>query len=152
MRKPIVIATLVAGTLDITSAVVIALLHGKPVSGMLQRVASGPLGDWPLTHGAAGAAAGILVHYALMTVMVTAFTLVARTLPRLGERRLVYGAGYGALLYMIMYWIVLPLRWPGAGGATAGAAGILLPLAVHILLVGIPIALIIGARDNARPA
>jgi hypothetical protein len=142
--KTIAAATLVAGTLDIASAVIIALVRGKSVTGMLQGVASGPLGRWPLEHGGAGAAAGLVVHFAIMTVMASAFVLAAPRLPRLGERSLLYGIGYGVLLYLFMYWIVLPLRF-GAGGATGGVVGILLPLTVHIVLVGIPIA-VIAAR------
>ncbi|MDP5281045.1 hypothetical protein Q9Q95_19120 [Sphingomonas sp. DG1-23] len=147
--KPIAIATLVAGTLDIASAIVLTLLHGKSVTGMLQGVASGPFGAWPHANGWFGAAAGLAVHFAIMTVMAAAFAVAARRLPRLRERWPVYGIGYGALLYLIMYWVVLPLRFPGAGGAS-GLAGILIPLAIHILLVGIPIALIIGKASAPR--
>jgi hypothetical protein len=147
--KPLAIATLVAGTLDIASAIFLTLLHGKSVTGMLQGVASGPFGVWPHANGWLGAAAGLAVHFVLMAVMAAAFAVAAGRLPRLRERWLVYGAGYGVLLYLVMYWIVLPLRFPGAGGASGGPAGILIPLAIHILLVGIPIAAIIG-KSSAR--
>lgn len=147
--KPIAIATLVAGTLDIASAIVLTLLHGKSVTGMLQGVASGPFGAWPHASGWLGAATGLAVHFAIMMVMAAAFVVASRGLPRLYEQRLVYGIGYGVLLYLIMYWIVLPLRFPGSGGASGGLTGILVPLAIHILLVGIPIALII-ARSSAQ--
>jgi hypothetical protein len=117
---------------------------------MLQGVASGPFGAWPQASGWLGAMAGLMVHFAIMAVMAAAFAVVARGLPRLRERWLVYGAGYGVLLYLVMYWIVLPLRFPGAGGASGGLAGMLTPLAVHILLVGIPISAIIGKANAPR--
>jgi len=149
--KPIVMATLVAGTLDLASAVIIALLGAKSVQGMLQGVASGPFGGWPKANGWIGAAAGVGVHFAIMTVMVAAFALViGPRLPRLAERRLPYGIGYGVLLYLFMYWIVLPTRFPGAGAASKGLSGILLPLGVHILLVGIPIVWIVGKASAPR--
>jgi hypothetical protein len=148
--KPIAVATLVAGTLDIASAIILTLLHGKSVTGMLQGVASGPFGAWPHASGWLGAMAGLMVHFAIMAVMAAAFAVVARGLPRLRERWLAYGAGYGVLLYLVMYWIVLPLRFPGAGGASGGVGGILIPLAIHILLVGIPIAAIIGKSSVQR--
>ena len=141
----IVAATLVAGTLDIASAIVIAMSRGKSVMGMLQSVASGPFGAWPLTAGWLGAAVGIVVHFAIMTVMATAFVVAAPRLPRLHALRLLYGTAYGTLLYLFMYWVVLPLRWPSAGGASAG----ILPLAVHILLVGIPIALVAASGQRS---
>ena len=148
--RTILAATLIAGTLDMASAIVLTLFAGKSVVGMLQRVASGPLGAWPLANGQAGATAGFAVHYALMTVMAAAFVGVAGALPRFRERQLLYGAAYGVLLYLIMYWIVVPLRWPTAGAASGGVTGILIPLVVHICLVGVPIALVTArARRTA---
>ena len=145
----IAVATLVAGTLDIASAIVTTLLHGKPVMRMLQGVASGPFGAWPLGAGWTGAALGLAVHFAIMAVMAAAFVIAAPLLPRLRALRLAYGAAYGALLYLVMYWVVLPLRWPSAGGATGGIVSVLLPLAIHILLVGIPIALIAASGQRS---
>jgi hypothetical protein len=53
-----------------------------------------------------------------------------------------------------MYWVVLPLRWPPAPGSAAiTPASVLIPLGIHILLVGIPIALIAmlaPGRDAGR--
>jgi len=139
----IAIATLVAGTLDIASAIGLTLLRGKSVARMLQGIASGPFGDWPLTSGWAGAATGLAVHFAIMAVMVTAFVAVTRLLPELRGPRLFFGAAYGVLLYGVMYWVVLPLRWPPVPGSDATSlSSVLVPLAIHILLVGIPIALI----------
>ena len=143
-------ATLVAGTLDIASAIVTTLVRGKSVMRMLQGVASGPFGEWPLTAGWLGAAAGLAVHFAIMAAMAAAFVIAAPLLPRLRALRLLYGAAYGALLYLVMYWVVLPLRWPSAGGASGGVVSVLLPLAIHILLVGIPIAWIAASRRSPR--
>lgn len=148
--KLIVMATLIAGTLDIAAAILTSLLRGKPVDRMLQGIASGPFGTWPLQTGWAGAATGLAVHFAIMAAMAAAFVLAAARLPALYQLRLLYGAVYGALLYAIMYWIVLPLRWPGAGGGAAGLASVLLPLGIHIALVGIPIALIAAAPARVR--
>lgn len=145
----IAVATLVAGTLDIAAAIVTTLVHGKSVMRMLQGVASGPFGEWPLSAGWLGAAVGLAVHFAIMAAMAAAFVVAAPRLPRLHALRLAYGSAYGALLYLIMYWVVLPLRWPSAGGSTGGTVSVLLPLAIHILLVGIPIALIAASRQRS---
>ena len=147
--RVIAVATLVAGTLDIAAAIVTTLVHGKSVLRMLQGVASGPFGAWPLGAGWTGATLGLAVHFAIMAAMAGAFVVAAPLLPRLHARRFAYGAAYGALLYLIMYWVVLPLRWPSAGGATGGIVSVLLPLAIHILLVGIPIALIAASRQRS---
>lgn len=151
--KIIAVATLVAGTLDIAAAMITTAARGKSVTGMLQFVASGPLGDWPRTSGWIGAAAGLAVHFAIMAVMVAAFVAAARLLPKLDSLRLLYGAAYGASLYLIMYWIVIPLRWPPNPAAVTTPMAVLMPLAIHILLVGIPIALItVSAWNVRRPA
>jgi len=150
--KSIAIATLVAGTLDIASAIALTAAHGKSVAAMLRNVASGPFGDGVAQLGAAGAIAGLAVHFGIMAAMVTIFAAAVDRLPALGRRPVGFGAAYGLLLYLVMYWIVIPLRWPGALnhirlGAIANA------LAIHVLLVGIPIAWIVArpVRSLARP-
>ena len=52
MLKPIAIATFIAGTLDILSAVIFSILAGRAPVQMLQGVASGPLGAVALTSAA----------------------------------------------------------------------------------------------------
>lgn len=136
------IAVAVAGTLDIAAAMIMTASKGKSVVAMLQGLASGPFGDATTTLGTGGAMLGLLVHFAIMTVMVFAFALaIGRT--RISLPPLILGPAYGVLLYLVMYWIVLPLRWPEAYPATS-LRGILVPVAIHIFLVGLPIALIVS--------
>jgi len=65
LRQRILLATLIAGTLDIGMAAIETSRAGKPVGGMLRSVASGPFPpavDW----GTGGALTGLLVHFAIM--------------------------------------------------------------------------------------
>ena len=147
--KSIAIATLVAGTLDIGSAIAMTAARGKSVAAMLSFVASGPFGDGVAQLGAAGAIAGLAVHFGIMTAMVTIFAATVDRLPALRRRPLGVGAAYGLLLYLVMYWIVIPLRWPETLnhirlGAIANA------LTIHVLLVGIPIAWIVARPVGSR--
>jgi len=146
MLKPIAIATLVAGTLDILSAFVFAGLAGMSSLAVLAFVASGPFGAAP-TPTAGWAMVGLLVHYAIMTCMAAAFLIAARRLPLLTRRPVVAGLLYGLLLWGIMYWIVRPLRWPDMP-LPHTAKGIAEQLFSHCILVGLPIALV--ARRFAR--
>ena len=114
MLKPIVIATLVAGTLDILSAFVFAGMSGVTPGGVLRYVASGPFGDAVRQGGAYWAAVGLAVHFAIMAYMAAAFFLVAKRVPALVRNPIVAGLVYGLILWGIMYWIVKPLRWPEA--------------------------------------
>ena len=75
--KPIVVATLICGTLDIVFAMILTLLRGKQIGNMLRFVASGPFPD-ATQWGPSGALAGLAVHYTLMAIMVAVFVLAAR--------------------------------------------------------------------------
>ena len=148
MLKPIVIATAIAGTLDLLGAFTFAwLLAGMSPVEVLQFVASGPLGDGALAD-TGYAAAGVLVHFAIMTCMVTAYMVVAPRLPILLRRPFVAGPAYGLLLWFIMYWIVRPMRWDNLPPPTSLTA-IANQWFCHLILVGIPIALV--AARYLRP-
>jgi hypothetical protein len=139
MLKPIAIATLVAGTLDILSAFVFAGMAGATPGGILRYVASGPFGDWVRQGGALWAAIGLAVHFAIMACMATAYFLVAPRIPALIRNPILAGLLYGLILWGIMYWIVKPLRWPQAP-LPQSLWGIGNALFSHCILVGIPIA------------
>lgn len=145
--KSIAIAVVVAGLLDLTAAAALAAGNGQSVARMLQTIATGPFSDWPYEAGSGGAIIGAGVHFAIMTVMVIGFAFLR---PRLGffrRNRLLPGVAYGAALYLIMYWLILPLRWPDYHPQT-GMREIVQPLAIHILLVGLPIAWIVGKPEE----
>ena len=142
--RRILVATLVAGTLDIAAAAILALQAGRTPDGMLRGVTSGPFpgaSGW----GTAGAALGLAVHFAIMAVMAALFVLAADRLPLLKARRLAAGIGYGVASWAVMNLIVLPLRWPGIF-PHLDPRTVATQLFCHIVLVGIPIALVAARR------
>jgi uncharacterized membrane protein YagU involved in acid resistance len=139
--KVILTAWLVAGTLDLADAILWARLHRRPADRMLQFIASGAVGKLAFRGGAAAAALGVLVHYAIMLVMVVVFVVAAGRLPILARLPLISGPIYGIGLYLVMYRIVLPWRFPGPP-APFDLAGIANQVFAHTCLVGLPIALI----------
>ena len=147
MLRTIALATAVAGTLDIIGALVLAALNGTGPVRVLQSVASGPLGN-AATQSSAYAVAGLIIHFAIMACMATAFVLAAQRIEPLRRHPIAFGAAYGAGLWFFMYWIVLPRRWPGAFPQT-DAAAVAGQLFCHIALAGIPIALIAARRYRA---
>ena len=152
MLRPILTATLLAGTLDILSAFFFAGLSGIGVLPVLRYVASGPFGDAVLESGGwSWPIVGLGVHFAIMAVMVAAYMIVARRLPALLRRPFVAGIFYGFLLWIVMYWIVKPLRWPDAPlpGTLWGISNALFS---HCILVGIPIAWVATRHFRNRPS
>ena len=140
MLKPIAIATAVAGTLDLLAAFVFSGIAGTSPIGVLQFVASGPFGDGALVDTNYAVAGLRLVHFAIMACMVTAYMVGVRQWPILLDRPIIAGSVYGIALWLLMYWIVRTLRW------SMPHPSHLVPIAeqlfCHILLVGVPIALI----------
>jgi hypothetical protein len=151
MLKPIALAALLAGTLDIISAFVFAGMAGMTPGGVLTYVASGPFGDAVRNGGAGWAAAGLAVHFAIMTCMAAAYFLAASRLPVLVRHPVPAGLAYGVLLWLIMYWMVKPLRWPEAP-LPHTAWGIGNALFSHCILVGLPIALVAARHFRTRAA
>ena len=148
MLRPILVATLIAGTLDILSAFVFAGLAGMTPVGVLRYVASGPFGETP-TPTPGWAAVGLAIHYGIMACMAAAYMAVAPRIPALLGHPIVAGTLYGLLLWLIMYWVVKPLRWPDAP-LPHTLYGIANQLFSHCVLVGIPIALV-ARRFHGRP-
>ena len=131
---------LLAGTLDIAYACIFwALKADVPVQRILQSVASGLLGKASFEGGNATAALGLALHYLIATTMSVAYYLVSRRLPLLRQRPVLCGAVYGLLLYGVMNLIVVPLS--AAGRGSKDPLWVMLSIAVHMLLIGVPIAL-----------
>ena len=139
LLRPILLATLVAGTLDILAAVVLSLVFGRGPMTMLRGVASGPFPgatEW----GDAGSALGLAVHFTLMAVMVTIYMVAADRRPALRAKPLQWGVIYGLVTYVAMNLIVVPLRF--AAPLPPKPLSIATQLFAHVVLVGIPMVLI----------
>jgi hypothetical protein len=137
VSRRIVGATLVAGTLDILSAVVYTAVAGRQPLNMLKGIASAIL-PGARDAGLGGAAIGLGLHFAIMTAMAAAFVLAADRLPVLKSRWVLAGIAYGIALWAVMNLVVLPLRF--GGPLHFSAQGLAQQFFSHIVLVGLPIA------------
>ena len=120
MIRKIALATLLAGTLDIAMAAIDTAAKGKAVEAMLRAVASGPFpgaSQW----GMQGAILGLAVHFVLIAIMATVFLLAWRHIRLVRDHPLIAGALYGLGLWLVMYGLVLPIRF-GAPFPTAAPA------------------------------
>jgi len=144
--RTIALATLVAGTLDILSASVYAMIAGRTPVQMLRGVSGAILGAGK--DGAIAPLVGLALHFAIMAVMAAVFVLAARRMSLLVLRPLSTGVGYGLVTWAVMNLVVLPLRWPALFPRFT-AIGLAEQLFSHVILVGIPIALITSRATRA---
>ena len=131
---------LVAGTLDIVYACAFWWLkRGVPPTRILQSVAAGLLGEASFSGAGAAAALGLALHYFIATSMSVTYCLVSQRWTALRQKPWLYGAAYGLLLYIIMNYVVVPLS--AARSGSTDPLWVWCSVAVHMLLIGVPIAL-----------
>lgn len=138
--RAIVLGTAVAGAMDITAAIVTWMFRDVPATRILQSVAGGLLGRDAFNGGASTAALGLLLHFMIMSVIVSAYVFASSRLPALTRHAIACGVAYGVIVYVVMTYIVVPLS--AAGSARHSLSLTLTGVVVHILCVGVPIALI----------
>jgi hypothetical protein len=135
-------AGLLAGTLDILSAIVKYLIEGKKNPELiLKYIATSVLGKTAMKGGWDVAALGLLLHYIVAFI----FTILLFWLyPRLKLVRfhpLVVGIFYGIFTWLVMNLLVVPLsRVPGAPGPFNWTQAIINVL-ILIAFIGIPVSL-----------
>jgi len=147
--KALLYAWLAAGTLDILAAFATGAPKGVMPLSILKAIASGVLGARAFRGGLDIAMLGLLLHFAIMLGIAAVFWFASRRLRFLTAKPVLWGLLYGVAVYAFMNLVVLPLSaiafkpsysWPSL------ASGI----AVHMLCVGLPIALIVSRYDANR--
>lgn len=147
MLRPIVVATAVAGTLDILFAMILTVTRGAGILNMLRFVGSGPFPQ-ATEMGAAGAILGLLVHFALIAIMAAVYVFAARRVPALTRQPLLWGVLYGLATYFVMNWLVVPVRFDAP--MPVKPMQLATQLFAHIALAGIPITIITARSLRAR--
>ena len=116
--RAIVLAWLLAGTLDVTTAVTYyPLTANVTAKQILQGIASGVLGAQAFRGGYPTAALGLGLHYLIALIWTLFFYLAARTVPQLTRRPFIVGPLYGTFVWFIMNLVVLPLSALHARGS-----------------------------------
>lgn len=103
----IVVAGLIVGVLDLAYAILVY----SPRHPILvpQTIASGVLGRTSFSGGAQTAALGVFLHFVIAFGAAIVYYLASRKLRILVDRAVISGLIYGALVYLFMHEIVLPL-------------------------------------------
>ena len=138
------------GVMDISAAFITWWPKGIMPSRILKGIASGLLGpeaysgDWPT------AALGLAFHFFIAFSAAAVFYLASRKLNYLTQHPVISGALYGVCVYLVMYWIVMPLSRYRHRPFTLSSSTI--AIVTHIFCVGLPISLVIAhfSRKSVR--
>jgi len=145
VSRAILWSTLVIGVLDATDGVIAYGLRGTNPIQVLQYIASGVLGPASFKGGLATAGLGTLLHFFIAFVVAAIYILASRAIPVLKSQAVVLGLIYGAAVYLVMTYLVLPRS---AIGPSAFDLGLFLNGVIgHALFVGLPTALYARRAD-----
>ena len=140
----ILIAGLIAGTLDITYACIFSYVRrGVTPAAVFRSVAAGALGPGAREGGLKIAVLGLFFHFLIALIAAAVYFFASRILRFMITNAIISGVLYGAGVYFFMYGIVmrvsaihsktLPWSYPWQ---------VLIPnLLIHMFGIGLPIAL-----------
>ncbi|HEY2102461.1 MAG TPA: hypothetical protein VGH08_04325 [Chthoniobacterales bacterium] len=130
---------LLAGILDITQAFIGFSLVGSTPFRILQRIAGGIFGTRSHEMGWTSAAIGLLCHFTVAFTAAAVYYMASRKFRVLVERPVLSGLIYGELVFLFMYFVVIPLS--AIGHPQFNIATYITGPIGHPLLVGLPIGL-----------
>lgn len=141
MRKGIVPATLVGGLFGGAADLWVACtLSGLPLLVIGKAVARGWFGrEKAMAGGLEVSWIGLASHFAIVLAFAAAYALASLRAPVLRRRWFAFGPLYGALIFCVMRFVVLPLS--AAGYSMPKPPDLYWEIAGHLFLVGLPIAL-----------
>jgi hypothetical protein len=139
--KAMAACILIAGTLDMSDALIFYGIRGVPAQRLLQVIASGLIGASALKHGLSAAALGLAIHYCITTAWSAIFIVASLRLQALRRFAVVSGLLYGLLIYAVMNYVVLP-HTKVVGHAPFRVATFVNGVAALVFCMGLPIAII----------
>ena len=142
-NRPIVtsmlIAGLVAGTLDLLAALIIFFIRtGKNPILVLEFIASGVFGQDAFLNNDIMAVWGILFHYTIAFSWTIAYFMTYPYLKFLRHNIYISAAGYGGIVWLVMNLIVLPFSNTPKAQLKPGPS--LLGAVVLMVCIGLPVA------------
>ena len=139
MGRGVVPATLAGGlTGGAFDLWVACTLSGVPLMRIGKAVARGWFGAAAKTGGTDVAIIGLVSHFAIVTAFAAAYVLVSLRAPILRRLFFVFGPLYGAFIFCVMRFVVLPLS--AAGYSMPKPPGLYWEIAGHVFLIGLVIA------------
>lgn len=133
----ILVGGVVVGVVDLAYAILVYSPR-RPIL-IPQHIASGVLGMKSFSGGTASAALGVVLHFVISIGAAAVYYVASRKLRFLVHRPVTCGLVYGAAVYLVMHFVIIPL-------SAAAPSGLPLTYKVveffeHWVAVGLPIAL-----------
>ena len=144
MWKRLLLGTLVVGSFDICEVILFYGFRDVPATRILQSVARGWLGSKAFSGGIPAALLGLATHYFIAFGVVLVYYIASRRLELLRRWPVVLGMIYGLGVFLVMNYIVLPNS--KAGMANFTTVTLINQLFCHLILIGIPAAVITTSR------
>jgi hypothetical protein len=135
-------AALLSGILDLSATSTVMKAQGIPFERLFQGIASGVLGKSSFQGGKKTAALGLFFHFFIASVATLIYYESSRRIFFLINHPFFSGALYGTAVHLVMSRIVVPLS--AAPKREFSAKAFLAQLIIHILFVGLPIALTVS--------
>ena len=145
--RAITITGFVVGVMDITSALIMAVVRGSTPTRLLQFVASGLLGPRAFDGGIVTAAVGAALHFLIAFIVVAVFYAARQYFGFTREWPVVSGLVYGLLVFAVMNLVVLPLS---AAHPRHALVPDLIQIAIHMFIIGLPTSLLLRRFSGAR--
>ncbi|MFD2941865.1 DUF1440 domain-containing protein [Flavobacterium notoginsengisoli] len=141
--KTIVSSGLVAGTLDITAAILIysVILHKTTAEKILRSIASGIFKKEAYTSGIEMTFFGLCLHFLITFIFAWFYFKIFPYIPFFKINTLLSGIAYGFFIWVVMNLLVLPIVFPVLPEKNLDFA-LLLSILLVIFCVGVPIAFI----------
>jgi uncharacterized membrane protein YagU involved in acid resistance len=128
-----------AATIDFVFAnTYYAWLRDKPATRVWQTVAAGLLGKASYDGGTSTITLGVVLHYLIGVIWASIYVLTSRPLRILVRQPLACGVIFGAIIYVVMNMVVLPLSALHLPAFPLSLA--VWPVAIHVLGIGPAIA------------
>ena|SRR6266568_540882 len=109
----ILLGGFIAGTIDVGAAALINM--ASPIL-ILHFIAGGLLGKTALAGGAPVALLGLVLQWAMSLIIAAVYVVASGWLPILRRLWIVGGLAYGAVIFFVMNYVVVPLsawaKWP----------------------------------------
>lgn len=143
---------LVAGVLDLAAVFAFWAVKGVAPASILQSIATSVLGREAFALGAPAVLLGFFLHFAVSFVFSAAYVVVSSRAHVLRSRPIISGVAYGAVAYVIMTFIVVPLSRAEFGGWPPPLVNLAASIFIHLFLFGLPIALAASRIAETRAA